>query len=233
MPHQQQTKQPVRWGRRFGLAAIGHSAKQVEEFLFDWLLYGAVVAWATTQFGSLWGSVVAFAVMTPLSIFICLLYMAFYDWTKKDWFGFEAVKGARDDVEESRGFWKKIMRSIMRLGDIPAFILLSINSDPFMTTVYMRKGADQYNGMTKRDWRIFYGSAILANGYWTLRWTVIVALLAWVWVYIPIPAQDFLIYLWEIAQDVLYPVQEFLTRAEDTVRSWLDQILGIFDAWRP
>ncbi len=192
----QQTGKPVRLRGRIGLAAIGHTAKQVEEFLFDWLLYGAVVAFLTQQYGALWGSIAAFCIMTPISAIICLTYMKIYDWSKKDWFGFEAAKMLRDDLSHG-GYWKRLMRSILRLGDIPAFILLSLHFDPFMTTVYLRKGTDNYDGLTKRDWTVFYGSVLFSNGYWTLRWTVIVAVAAWVWAQLPPSYQDLTLEAWD------------------------------------
>lgn len=189
MTLEQQTAKPIRVRERIGLAAIGHTLKQVEEFLFDWLLYGAVAAWATMHYGSLWGSLATFAIMTPLSGLICLIYLWFYDLSKKDWFGFEALKSVKEEMSGG-GFWKKLMRAILRLGDFPAFILLSITSDPFMTTLYLRKGAGKYDGMTTRDKWIFFGSLLLSNGYWTLRWSVIVVFGIWIWSYMPKSIQE-------------------------------------------
>ncbi len=38
---------------------------------------------------------------------------------------------------------------------------------PFLVT-YMRHGAHQYNGLSKRDWWIFITSTVIGNVYWTL-----------------------------------------------------------------
>jgi hypothetical protein len=43
---------------------------------------------------------------------------------------------------------------------------LSIWSDPFITIACLRRGA--FNGMTRRDWRIFFSSFLIANGWWAL-----------------------------------------------------------------
>lgn len=185
---------PVRWRERIGLLAIGHTTKQIEEFLFDWLLYGAVVAWCTTQLGTFYGSILAFAIMSPLSAAICYAYVKFYDWAKKDWFGFEAAKTVRDDLEGS-GWFSKALKATLRMGDVPAFIALSLHTDPFMTTIYLRKGASRYGGLSRRDWTVFFGSVLFSNGYWTMRWTVLVVLASWAWSHVPESAKSLVWFL--------------------------------------
>lgn len=159
--------------------AIGHTAKRVEEYLFDWLLYGVVVLWSINQWGSLWGSIVAFLIMAPLSALFCWLYMLFYDWAKRDWFGFEALKELRE--MEVRGIFARIFHRVLRWGDIPVFLLLSIYSDPFMVAVYFRKKGHEHGGLTHRDWYIFWASVLVSNAYWTLRWTVVFELIRMLW----------------------------------------------------
>jgi hypothetical protein len=174
---------PDRWfashKERIGIVAIGHAAKHVEELLLDWLLYGAVVATCTARWGPLWGSLAGFSVMAPLSALVCLAYIRFYDWAKKDWFGFEALKEFRDETERAR----PLIARLMRLGNIPAFLALSVYGDPFMVTVYLRTGAEKYNGLLTRDWAVFWASVLVSNGYWTVRWMLIVELarVAWSW----------------------------------------------------
>ncbi len=195
MALEKQTVKPVRLRDRIGLVAIGHTAKQVEEYLFDWLLYGTVVAYFTTTFGPIWGSLTAFAIMAPLSALVCIGYIKLYDWLGKDLFGFEAAKSLRDELTGS-GFLKSIVRKMLSLGDAPAFIALSLYGDPFMTTIYLRKGTERYDGMSKREWHIFFGSVFFSNGYWTLRWTVIVALVAWAWNFVPESMKHTLLTSW-------------------------------------
>ncbi len=170
----------VRTRAKIGLVAVGHGVKQVEEVLFDWLLYGVIVGYMTASYGIVWGSVYAFLVMTPLSALLCWLYIVFYDWAKIDWFGFEAIKDYKQELEGD-GWWKRVTRKIMRMGDIPAFFILSIHGDPFWTTVYLRRHEHQYQGLRARDWWIFAASTLVSNAYWTLRWTVIVAVALYIW----------------------------------------------------
>lgn len=165
---------------RVGIIALGHTAKRVEEVLFDWLLYALVIATCTTILGPIWGSLAGFAVMTPISALVCLAYIRFYDWAKKDWLGFELLKKSTNDVFRG-GRLSRLVHRITQLGNVPAFIALSVYGDPFMVTVYLRRGAEQYNGLCRRDWVIFWVSVLVSNGYWTLRWTVIVELARIVW----------------------------------------------------
>jgi hypothetical protein len=170
--------QPIRWWKRIGIIGIGLSAKQVEALLFDELLYGTVVSYITTKLGWVWGPLASFAVLGTFSAIMCLWYMRLYDRAGKDWFGFEAAKELRDGLETG-GRMMRLTQRVMRLGDIPAFfaiLFLHPSGDPFMAVVYLRKGAGKYNGLTKRDWRIFWAAVVVSNGYWTLRWTALVAM---------------------------------------------------------
>ena len=49
-------------------------------------------------------------------------------------------------------------------GDGVAFLVLSVKYDPFITTAHLCREA--YQAMTRRDWAIFLGSWIVANGAW-------------------------------------------------------------------
>ncbi len=172
----------LRHRHKFGAIAVGHTAKRIEEFVVDWLIYGAVVLWATQAYGAWWGSIVAFLIMTPLMGLACLAYIKLYDWAQIDWFGFELIKEWRD--EEKHEHWMgRMMHRIARMGSVPAFIVLSIHADAFMTVVYFRKKHAQYAGLNKRDWSIFLGSLLLSNAYWTMRWTVIFTAIQFIWRY--------------------------------------------------
>jgi hypothetical protein len=152
---------------------LGHTAKKLEELLFDWLVYGAVTAYLTSLYGVFQGSLWTFAVMAPLSALMCYLYLKFYDWSKRDWLGLEALKRLR----EGKGLFARLAK----LGNVPAFVVLSLQFDPFVVTVYLRKGSDKYNGYSGRDWMIFWASVLFANAYWTLRWTLIFELIRLLW----------------------------------------------------
>ncbi|MCX6786612.1 MAG: hypothetical protein NTU85_02240 [Candidatus Kaiserbacteria bacterium] len=172
------TNHPIRWKERIGIIATGHAAKLTESLLFDHFLYGVVVNYLTITYGWMWGAVASFLVMSPISALECRGLILLYDWAKKDFFGFEKAKEFCDELSKG-GKWKRFLNSLIRLSDVLAFFILSTiypGADPFLATIYLRKGAEEYNGMTKRDWKIFWAAVVVANGYWTLRWTVFVAL---------------------------------------------------------
>ena len=159
------------WKERVGILATGYAAKQVEEKLFDYMLYPSVIATA----GTVWGGLI----MTALSALVCFFYLKFYDWSKQDWLGLELLKEVREG-EHAEGFWGTLVRKILSNGDVPAFFLFSLWQDPFVTTVYLRKGADKYNGMSERDWKVFFCSVIVANLWWTGIVSSIVHLFQWI-----------------------------------------------------
>jgi hypothetical protein len=170
----------IRHKQRIGTIAVGHAAKRVEEYLFDWLIYAFVVYQCTSLWGTYWGSIAAFFIMAPLSALVCWLYLLFYDWAKKDWFGFELLKELREEEAQSSWF-RRLMIRIARWGDLAAFIALSIHDDPFMVTVYLRKKGHEHRGLSRRDWNIFWLAVVFSNAYWTLRWTVIVTVIEFLW----------------------------------------------------
>jgi len=163
--------QPIRWKERIGTIAIGRTVKQIEEFVFDFTLYPAVIAWLGTVIGGL--------SMTAFSALMCFLYLKFYDWSKRDWLGFELLKRARDG-EEKRGRITRFVQQIAQKGDWLAFLALSLYTDPFETTVYMRQGAEAYNGLSRRDWKIFWASVLAANLWWTILMTFAVAIIRFI-----------------------------------------------------
>lgn len=166
---------------QIGTIALGHTLKQGESIFFDQFVYGAVSAYAVSTFGTAYGSLVVFAIMAPLSALFCYGYLRLYDWLKKDWFGFEAVKNVQHQFAGNRFIGK-----FLKLGDVAAFFALSVYADPFMVTVYLRKES-KFNGLTKRDYTIFWSSVLVSNAYWTLRWTVLVTLALWLWRAVPMP----------------------------------------------
>ncbi|MEK7101844.1 MAG: hypothetical protein AAB882_01690 [Patescibacteria group bacterium] len=153
-----EANQTIRWKERIGIMAVGHTFKQVEEFVFDYTLYPAVIA--------LLGAVTGGLVMTVFSALLCYLYIRFYDWSQKDWLGLELAKEMRDGPAK-RGRVARFMQRIVRKGDVAAFFALSCYTDPFVTTVYLRRGAEAYNGLSERDWKIFWASVLVANLWWT------------------------------------------------------------------
>lgn len=167
---------------RIGIIAIGHGVKHLEEYIFDWLVYGIVVAKCLTTWGPYKGALIAFAIMTPLSALICFGYIRFYDWAKVDWLGIETFKELHEI--ETEHWFGRFLQKMLHYGQLPAFIFLSIFSDPFVVTVYFRKGAHKHDGLTPRDWGIFFASVMFTNAYWTLGWTVAVEIFQSIWAYL-------------------------------------------------
>lgn len=148
--------QPTNWRARTAELAIGIFANTAQEYLFDVVLYPLVIY----KLGLLRGG----AIMSLLSLIICLLLLKLYDWSKRDWLGIEAVKSLKEYEGKSR--FGRLLAWALRRGDYVACIALSIRFDPFITTAYMRHGA--FNGMNRRDWRIFMLSWFIGNGWWSL-----------------------------------------------------------------
>jgi len=123
---------------------------------FDYVLYPFVI-WKL-------GLLIGGTMMALLSLVTCLLTLWFYDWSKRDWLGIEAVKQLRDGEAKTR--WRRVLAWELVRGDVPACVALAVWSDPFITTACLRRGA--FNGMTHRDWRIFFASWLIGNGWWAL-----------------------------------------------------------------
>lgn len=171
------------WKRRVATIATGHTFNIVFDHLFNYWLYFSVIA--------LMGPVKGGALLAVTDAVVSLVFIKFYDWAKKDWLGIEVAKEVRDigplwirnlrvTSLVGRILWWPFSKMIllilwsMRRGKIVAFFVLSILTDPFITTVYLRKGS--FNGMTRRDWAIFFASVVLGNGWWTVRAYAIITL---------------------------------------------------------
>lgn len=165
--HYVNEKQPLK--TRFAELAVGLTVNQLTVWSFDFFLYPFVIY----KFGILHGGVV----MTFLSFIICILTLKLYDWSKRDWLGIETIK----EVKNYDGN-KKIGRFtswLMQKSDPVVFLFLSIKFDPFITIAYMRHA--KFTGMNRRDWKIFLGSLIIGNAYWTLACFMGITLLEWGW----------------------------------------------------
>jgi hypothetical protein len=148
---------------------IGVAATYLINTLFDLVLYPYVIY----NFGIIKGGIV----MTFLSFLACIGIMKFYDWSKRDWIGIEAIKDLKGYEGE-----KKIGRFtswFLKRSEPVIFIFLSIQYDPFVTTAYLRHG--KFNGMSRRDWSIFTASVVISNAYWTLAVYMGISLVEWAW----------------------------------------------------
>ena len=75
----------------------------------------------------------------------------------------------------------RITAWVLKKSNPIVFLFLSIKYDPFITTAYLRHGANQFNGMKRRDWKIFIGSLLVSNAYWTLACYMGITLFEWGW----------------------------------------------------
>lgn len=107
------------YGGRGGELSIGLAAKYLSDKAFDFLLYPFVIF----KLGILKGGIV----MTFLAFILNIMTMTFYDWSKRDWLGIEAIKelrtysGKRKLVRLTSWFLKRSNHII--------FLFLSIHYD--------------------------------------------------------------------------------------------------------
>lgn len=166
------------WKKRVAIVALGYTFNFTFDWIFNYPLYGYVI--------ERWGLKNGYFIMATLSFLTCLAFIRFYDWAKVDWLGIEVAKEVQDfgpmwikniNVESKIGriLWWPVSKIILLIlwavskGGLIAFFALSVFTDPFITTVYMRKGWGEFNGLSRRDWLIFLASTIVGNAYWSIR----------------------------------------------------------------
>lgn len=164
--------------KRIAIIALGNTFNFAFDWMFSNLLYGYVI--------EKWGLKDGYFIMTALSFLTCLAFIKFYDWLKVDWLGIEVAKEVRNfgpiwiknlNIESRIGciLWWPFSRIILFIlwavnkGGLIAFFALSIFTDPFITTVYMRKDYGKYDGLSRRNWMIFFASTVVSNAYWSIR----------------------------------------------------------------
>jgi hypothetical protein len=153
---------------RIAIPIVGTVGMGVINWMFDYPLYGFMTKHLTARFGVVDGGMWTLAVMSVLSWIFSYAIIRYYDYTEHDWLGLEALKLTRE-MEIEPGKMPTRMQRLVRLGDVPAFLVLAIY-DPVYSTLYLRKGKSLYNGFTARDWKIFNLSVVYANVLWTSGW---------------------------------------------------------------
>lgn len=159
----------ARWWIRSAELVTGFCSNAALNFVFDWLLYPFVIF----KFGLFWGGLT----MSLASFVSCVGLLWLYDLLKRDWLGIEAVKSLRDNP--GKPMLRRLLSRILRWGDGPVFLLLSLYFDPFLTVAYLRRG--QFAGMRRREWMIFVGSWAISNGVWIVACYGGVSLLETLW----------------------------------------------------
>ena len=166
------TKRIVPIKEKVGILTLGILVKTfIFGYFFDYLLYPFVI-WKM-------GLIKGCLTMTVLSGFVYYLLLIFYDWSRRDWLGIEAIKGLKDYSGNSK--IRRFTSWILRKSDAVVLLFLSMRYDAFIITAYMRHGNHQYNGLGKRDWKIFFSSLIIGNIYWSLVTFMGVSVVEYVW----------------------------------------------------
>ena len=135
---------------------VGLLIKKATDYAFDYLLYPA----ALIVLGYLWGWIA----MTIASVFLNLLVIRVYDWAKRDFLLLETLKQLRASDDAHWG--KRLLAATLSKGDTAAFFVLSWFEDPIVVTLYLRKGSGKFDGLSRRDWAIFWASTIVSNLMW-------------------------------------------------------------------
>ncbi|WP_372717735.1 hypothetical protein [Immundisolibacter sp.] len=151
------THRPASVRERVAVLGVGLLGSKAINWAFDYLLYPYVL-W---HLGLLYGGIT----MMLLSALACYLLLLFYDWTKKDWLGIEAIKDLKHS--ESQGRFLSLVGNFLRRSDWLAMLALSIKFDPFITVAYLRPGSYHFNGLTRREWGLFWVSVLISNLYWS------------------------------------------------------------------
>jgi hypothetical protein len=174
----------------------GAGIYHIESWIYDNPLWMSVeLRWKET---GVWGMVVgAFIINTVLLIYFRNKKTDFILWNKLD-----KMSKRSSELNETYNKWgwadkKTIWKSCLLvvtyvpaklvililwclkksplLGDLAAFLVLSVIEDPFITTMYLRHG--YRNGLRKRDYLTYFVSSAVSIGYWAARNAAIVELI--------------------------------------------------------
>ena len=150
---------------RIGVLGLGYLGNTATSKIIDWGVDPLIVLLLNSGIGGFKGMALTWVALSIVSFVACYLTLLFYDWSKTDWLGIEAAKELKEELD---GNWfRRVITRILRFGDRFAVVALSITTDPFIVVAYMRHGANQYNGLTRRDWKIFLISICIGNGWET------------------------------------------------------------------
>jgi len=142
--------------RQFGQWGVGLYLYNTFNRFYDVVLYTAVIA--------RWGAIKGGAMMMALSFVLDLVTLRLYDRFKRDVFGIEELKRLRESEATTRT--GRLLRWALRQNDFVVFIVLTLMTNQFVVTAWLRRGSGQFNGMLRRDWVIFLSSVALGNLYW-------------------------------------------------------------------
>ncbi|MBL8189971.1 MAG: hypothetical protein JNK38_18295 [Acidobacteria bacterium] len=142
--------------RQLGQWGVGLYLYNTFNRFYDVVLYTAVIA--------KWGTLKGGVMMMALSLVVDWVTLRLYDRFKRDVFGIEGLKRVRDS--DATTWIGKVLRWALRQNDLVTFVVLTLMTNQFVVTAWLRHGADEFNGLQRRDWVIFLSSVVLGNLYW-------------------------------------------------------------------
>ncbi len=149
---------------KFAERVAGYATLTAVSIAIDDFLWPAVILWQ----GAIAGGITMFWV----ALLANLIMLWAYDKLKRDILCFEALRELTE--QEPTSFGKRLLVKFIRAGKVPAFIAISFY-DPFLSVLYMRKGAGRYQ-MENRDWGYFALAMIIACTSWTFFWQIIIVI---------------------------------------------------------
>ncbi|HRZ30545.1 MAG TPA: hypothetical protein P5274_02680 [Candidatus Paceibacterota bacterium] len=140
----------------------GYATLTAVSVIIDDVLWPAVMLWQGAVFGGI--------TMFWIALLANLVMLWAYDKLKRDVLCFEALRELTE--QEPVGLGKQLLVRAIHTGRVPAFIAISFY-DPFLSVIYMRRGAGKYT-MENRDWSYFALAMAIACLGWTFFWQVII-----------------------------------------------------------
>jgi hypothetical protein len=155
--------------QKFAERLAGWTTLTVTAVIVDDFLWPAVILWQ--------GPIIGGITMFWVALLGNLILIWAYDKIKRDVLAFEAL---RELTEQDQTNWgKRLLVKFIKAGKVPAFIAISFY-DPFLSVIYMRKGAGKYT-MEKRDWGYFALAMTIACVGWTFWWQIVITLSKVLW----------------------------------------------------
>jgi len=175
--------------KKIAQVATGWSLLSAFSWVYDNPLWLVVIAWLGLSIGSV--------VMTLGAMLLNFSLLIWYQKKENDWLGvngFVMLKENGDKwaqkVHQHHNFFIRTFFWIpalffrllvwaVRKNDVLAFVALSVQTDSFITTAFLRGKVG--GRLTRKDYGIFIGSTALSCLYWSFRNSVILTILKGGW----------------------------------------------------
>lgn len=147
----------------------------VSSWLFDSLLYPAVIAWLGVLQGGL--------IMTSLAIALCWIWLKLIIASDKEWFSVKVLRKIQKIISWSAKLVKRLHIKeswVDKAEFVITFLLINMFFDAMISVLYFRYG-DKAKVLSERDKKIFKWSAVVSNAYWIVRSWGLVTILKFAW----------------------------------------------------